>query len=72
MPDIFKALASITAWALFVLAWITGISAFIMGVVTGSLYGGEEPPMVLAVFFAISLAMAFLAVVIMKIRKSLE
>jgi hypothetical protein len=72
MPDIFKALASITAWVLFVLAWITGISTFIMGTVSGCLFGDEEPAMVLPVFFAVSLAEAVSAVVVMILRKKME
>jgi hypothetical protein len=72
MPQIFKALATITAWALFILAWITGVSAFIMGIINGSLYGDEEPSMALPAFFAIALADAFLAVVVMRLRQKME
>jgi uncharacterized membrane protein len=72
MPDIFKALASITAWVLFILAWITGVSTFIMGLVNGNLYGDEEPSMVLPVFFAVALAEAVSAVVVMILRKKME
>ena len=72
MPQIFKALASITAWVLFVLAWVIGLSSFISGVVTGGLYGTEPPPMELPVFFALSLAFAFLAVVVMRMRQKME
>ena len=73
MPDIFKALASITAWVLFVLAWITGCSTFLMGLISGSLFSTtEEPPMILPVFFVVSLAEAVSAVVVMILRKKME
>ena len=71
MPDIFKALASITAWGFFIIAWVLGISAFIMGIITGNLYGGQ-PPMVLIVSFAVSLAYGVGAVVVMILRKKME
>ncbi len=41
MPDIFKALASITGWSLFIFSWIIGLSTAIMGIVNGILYGDE-------------------------------
>ena len=58
MPDIFKALATILAWIFFIGAVVMGISAFIMGIITGNLYGAQ-PPMVLIVSFAVSLAQIF-------------
>jgi uncharacterized membrane protein YjjP (DUF1212 family) len=73
MPDIFKALASITAWVLFILGWVTGLSAFTMGIISGRLFSTTEtPPLILPVFFALGAAEAVLAVVVMLIRKKLE
>ena len=71
MPDIFKALASITAWAMFLISWVMGLSAFVMGLITGQLYGGQ-PSMALLVSFAISLAYGVGAVVVMILRKKME
>ena len=71
MPNIFKALATILAWIFFIAALVMGISAFIMGIITGNLYSGQ-PPMVLIASFAVSLAMGVGAVVIMILRKKME
>ena len=71
MPQIFKALASITAWGMFIAFWVMGLSAFVMGLITGELYGGE-PPMVLIVSFAVTVAFGVGAVVVMILRKKME
>jgi len=72
MPPIFKALASITAWSLWILSWVVGLSTFVMGLVTGTLYGSAPVPMVYPVFFGVSLAYAVLAVVVMRLRQKME
>ncbi|MFC1980056.1 hypothetical protein ACFLVS_04285 [Chloroflexota bacterium] len=71
MPDIFKALATILAWIFFICALVMGFSAFIMGIITGNLYSAQ-PPMVLIVSFAVSLAYGVGAVGIMILRKKME
>ena len=71
MPPIFKALATITAWFLFISAWINALSTFLSGIITGDLYGGE-PPMQIPVFFAVALAQGVGAVVVMILRKKME
>jgi len=72
MPPIFKALASITAWTLFILAWVMGLSVFLVGIITGRLYGAEPPPLVMPVSFAVALAYAVSAVVVMRLRQKME
>jgi hypothetical protein len=72
MPPIFKALASIMAWGLWIIAWVMGISTFAMGMVNGVLFGSEPVPMVFPAFFACSLAMGVGAVVVMVLRKKME
>ena len=72
MPDIFKALASIAAWALFIIAWVIGLSTFAMGIVNGVLYGDEPVPMVFPVFFAVSIACLLSSVIVMILRKKME
>ena len=72
MPPIFKALASITAWILWICAWVTGFSTFIMGIVNGDLYGSEPAPTSYAVYFAVAGFYAIVAVVIMFLRKKME
>ena len=74
MPQIFKALASITAWTLFVIGWVMGISTLTGGIIGGHLYSGtgEAPPMVYPLFFAVAIASFILAVVVMLLRKKME
>jgi hypothetical protein len=73
MPPIFKALASITAWVLFIFSWVTGLSAGVMGIISGRLFSTTEtPPLILPVFFALGAAEAVLAVVVMILRKKME
>ena len=72
MPPIFKALATITAWVLFILSWTTGLSTLMSGIISGRLYGPEPPPMVMLGFFALAFAYAIGAVVVMKLRQILE
>jgi hypothetical protein len=70
MPKIFRPMATVMAWALYIIAWIIGLSTAVMGIVTGNLYG-SEPPMVLPVFFAVSLAFGVGSVVVMILRKKM-
>ena len=72
MPPIFKALATITAWALFISGWITALSTLLVGITTGGLYGPGPPPMVIPVFFLVALAQAVSAVVVMRLRQKME
>ena len=72
MPDIFKALASVTAWAMLVIFWVMGLSVFVTGLITGRLYGPEPPPMVMPAAFAVALAFGLGAVVVMILRKKME
>ena len=69
MPDIFKALATILAWGFFVVAWVMGLSTFVMGLITGALYGGQPMPMTFPASFAVALAYGVGAVVVMIPRK---
>lgn len=72
MPDIFKALSSIAAWSLFIIAWAIGMSTFIMGLVNGVLYGEDTVPMVFPAFFAVSILCMVSSVVVMILRKKME
>ena len=71
MPPIFKALATITAWVLFISGLINALSTFLMGIITGNLYGGE-PPIHLPIFFLVAVAQLVLAVVVMRLRQKME
>jgi len=72
MPPIFKALATITAWILFICGLVMGFSTFIMGVVNGDLFGSEVVPMGYPASFAVAGFYAIAAVVIMVLRKKME
>ena len=72
MPDIFKALATIMAWILWIFALVSGLSAFAMGILSGDLYGGGETSMVYPAVFAVAGFYALAAVLIMLLRKKME
>lgn len=72
MPEIFKALATIGVWTLWISAWIIGIGTLVMGIVRGTLFGPEHPPVTAWIAFAVALSYMFLSIVAMKFRKMLE
>jgi L-cystine uptake protein TcyP (sodium:dicarboxylate symporter family) len=73
MPDIFKALATITAWILWIAALVMGFSTFIVGTIAGDLFSTTEvEPVGYAISFAVAGFYAILAVVIMILRKKME
>jgi len=72
MPNIFKTLATIGVWTLWIASWIIGLGTLIMGIKRGTLFGGETPPMQTWIGFAVALSYMFLSIVAMKFRKMLE
>ncbi len=73
MPDIFKALASIMAWLLWIFAIVTGFGTLIMGIISGDLFNPDKlMPMVYPASFGIAGFYAIVAVVIMILRKKME
>jgi hypothetical protein len=73
MPPIFKALATISAWVLWIIAFVMGFSAFVMGIISGNLYSTTEPtPMIFPVTWAVAGFYAIAAVIIMLLRKKME
>jgi hypothetical protein len=73
MPPIFKALATIMAWILWICALVMGFSTFAMGVITGALYNpAKETPMIYPIAWAVAGFYAILAVFIMLLRKKME
>jgi len=72
MPPIFKALATIMAWVLWIIALVMGFSTFIVGTISGDLYGGGGLSMTYPATFAVAGFYAILAVVIMRIRQKME
>lgn len=73
MPPIFKALATIMVWVLWICALVTGFSTLAMGIIGGDLYNSSRTtPMVYPALFAVAGFYAILAVVIMLLRKKME
>ncbi|MFC1951927.1 hypothetical protein ACFLYI_02655 [Chloroflexota bacterium] len=73
MPQIFKALASITAWILWVSSLVMGFSTLIIGTIAGDLFNPSTvTPMAYPITFAVAGFYAILAVVIMILRKKME
>ena len=72
MPPIFKALATVMAWILWIIALVMGFSTFIVGIINGTLYGSEPMPMSDVASFAVAGFYAILAVVVMRLRQKME
>ena len=73
MPQIFKALASIMVWVLWLAGMVMGFSALIIGIIAGDLFNpAQTVPMSYWAGFAVALAYGIGAVVIMRLRKTLE
>ena len=73
MPSIFKALATIMVWILWIFALVMGFSAFAMGIISEDLYSTSKlPPIEYIALVAVASFYAILAAVIMLIRKKME
>ena len=72
MPQIFKALASIMVWILWLSGLVMGFSTLVLGIMAGHLFSTEVTPMSYLVGFAVALAYGIGAAVVMLIRKKLE
>ncbi len=71
MPQIFKALASITVWILFIFGCLSLLGGFARTFGAGA--GMESPELSLvSAYFGYGIVSLVLSVVTMKIRKSLE
>ncbi len=71
MPQIFKALASIGVWTLWIFAWVTGLGTLAMGIVRGTVFGAEHPPLSAWIGIAVGLFTMFLAIVAIRLRKDI-
>jgi hypothetical protein len=72
MPDVFKALATVGAWILFICGMVMGFSTFITGIVNEDLYSSTSVPMIYPASFAVAAFYVLAAVVIMILRKKME
>ena len=73
MPGVFKPLATIMAWVLWVSGMVMGFSTLIIGTIAGDLFNPAQPvPMAYPALFAVALAYGVGAVVVMKLRQKME
>jgi len=73
MPPIFKALATITAWSLFIFGWVWLIIALVMAAIDRVLcVPGAPPTWPYFAGWGLSVLTLFLAVIVMKLRQMLE
>jgi len=73
MPTIFRALATIIVWILWICALVMGFGTLAMGIIRGDLFSTTAaPPMVYAAMFAVAGFYAIVAAVVMLLRKKLE
>ncbi len=73
MPGVFKPLATIMAWVLWVSGMVMGFSTLIIGIIAGDLYNPAQPtPMAYPALFAVALAYGVGAVIVMRLRQKME
>lgn len=73
MPQIFKALATVSVWGLFVGAWLSAASTFILGgIIEGYAYGAATPSIYYFASWGICIGLAFAGGFMMLVRKKLE
>ena len=73
MPPVFKALASITVWILFVFGCLLLVMPSLMSTLGGILFRpGVPPPLILYIAFGLGVVSLALSVVCMKLRQMLE
>ncbi len=66
MPHIFKALASITAWVLFIFGSLSLLGGF------GHIIGGSPQLSLVTAYFGFGVGGLFLSIIVMKLRQMLE
>jgi hypothetical protein len=73
MPGVFKPLATIMAWVLWVSGMVMGFSTLIVGTIAGDLFNPAQPvPMAYPAMFVVALAYGVGAVVVMRLRQKME
>ena len=68
MPPIFKALATISAWTLFIAGWLSFVGWLLIGIRLLDTEASYLPP----AHFALAVVSLALSVVVMKLRQMLE
>ncbi len=73
VPQMFKALATVTAWALFVLGWLFGLGNLVIAINTGVMFSvGKEGWVETLAYFMLAIICLILSVVAMRLRQKME
>jgi uncharacterized membrane protein YoaK (UPF0700 family) len=72
MPDIFKALASITAWVLFIVGLLGLVTGSIGSALGGQFFGAEPPAIQVYLGLGLSVVTLVLSVCTMRLRQKME
>ena len=73
MPPIFKAMATVAVWGLYVGAWLSAVLTFIIGGIAGGAAFSTEPvPLSYYAGYAAAIGFAFAGGFMMLVRKKLE
>jgi hypothetical protein len=73
MPQIFKALVTVSTWLMFIFAWVFSVFGLIIGgFVSGELTGTAPPSMNFFAALAVSIGFAFAGGFLVLVRKKLE
>ncbi len=73
MPPVFKALATVGVWGLYIGSWLSALLTFIFGgIIAGYSFGASPVPISYYGGYATSVGFAFAAGFMMLVRKKLE
>jgi hypothetical protein len=73
MPPIFKALATVGVWALFILGWVFGLTNLVIGINEGVLFTvGKEGWVEVFAYFVLAIVCLILSVVAIRLRQKME
>jgi len=72
MPQIFKALLTVSIWGLAIGAWWAAVMNVMRSIMTGYMFRAEPPPLSFFAGFAVCIGFAFAAGFLVLVRKKLE
>jgi len=73
MPSVFKTLATIGAWTLFIAGWLFALVNLVIAIITGALFTvGAEGWLEVFAYFVLAIVCIPLSVVVMRMRQKME
>ena len=73
MPHIFKTLATIGAWTLFIAGWLFALVNLVIAFLTGVMFtAGAEGWVEVLAYFVLAIVCIPLSVVVMRLRQKME